>query len=109
MPSKPHSPCSQPGCPGIALTGGRCRTHARTPQPRPSKVARGYDREWQRIRAAQLRRQPECEMCGEPATDVDHILPLRKGGDNGVGNLQSLCKRCHSRKTAREDSGWGRP
>lgn len=38
-----------------------------------------------------------------PATDVDHIEPHR--GDRvkfWTGELQSLCKECHSIKTARE-------
>ena len=43
------------------------------------------------------------------ATDVDHIVPHR--GDARLlydeNNLQSLCKSCHSRKTATEDGGFG--
>ncbi|MCR8827199.1 HNH endonuclease [Photobacterium sp. TY 1-4] len=39
-----------------------------------------------------------------PATDVDHITPHK--GDRRLffdqSNWQSLCKSCHSRKTARE-------
>jgi exodeoxyribonuclease-5 len=30
--------------------------------------------------------------------DVDHIKPLKDGGDNSVGNLQILCKECHKKK-----------
>jgi 5-methylcytosine-specific restriction protein A len=43
------------------------------------------------------------------ADTVDHVIPHR--GDRGrffdAGNLQSLCKQCHDRKTAREDGGFG--
>lgn len=54
----------------------------------------------------QLVREPLCRMCtadGQvvPATTVDHIVPHR--GDMAlfwdVGNLQSLCKPHHDRKT----------
>lgn len=42
-------------------------------------------------------------------TDVDHIVPHR--GDPELlydeANLQSLCHECHSKKTAREDGGFG--
>ena len=41
-----------------------------------------------------------------PATEVDHIIPLRHGGGNKLENLQSLCKSCHSSKTAVENN-WG--
>jgi 5-methylcytosine-specific restriction enzyme A len=43
------------------------------------------------------------------ATEVDHIE--RHGGDEEKmrdrGNLQSLCKPCHSRKTTKYDGGFG--
>ncbi|WP_278244315.1 HNH endonuclease [Caldisalinibacter kiritimatiensis] len=54
----------------------------------------------------------ECEKNGEltPATVVDHIVPHH--GDEALfwneDNLQSLCKLCHDRKTAKEDGRWGR-
>lgn len=41
------------------------------------------------------------------ATEVDHIIPKRKGGKDRWENLQSLCKACHSKKTAIEDGRWG--
>jgi 5-methylcytosine-specific restriction endonuclease McrA len=37
-----------------------------------------------------------------PAVMVDHIQPLSAGGARlDVGNLQSLCARCHALKTRR--------
>ncbi|MGF6957988.1 HNH endonuclease [Paraburkholderia youngii] len=40
------------------------------------------------------------------ATEVDHIVPLFKGGTDAPGNLQSLCEPCHAAKT-RIDVGHG--
>lgn len=33
---------------------------------------------------------------------VDHRIPLFKGGTNAVSNLQILCVKCHAKKTQRE-------
>lgn len=82
---------------------------------RPSARERGYDSRWEKARLGYLRNHPLCVECGktdrtEPATVVDHIRPHR--GDRGLfwdsRNWQSLCKRHHDEKTAREDGGFGR-
>ena len=31
--------------------------------------------------------------------DIDHIIPLSRGGSDDVGNLQALCPGCHRKKT----------
>jgi len=72
--------------------------------PRESAHARGYDRTWQNLRLMVLRRSPLCLKCGQGASQVDHITPIRKGGARlDPQNLQSLCHSCHSKKTATED------
>ena len=44
-----------------------------------------------------------CVVCGQPATEVDHIVEVADGGDlYGLDNLQSLCHSCHAAKTKRE-------
>ena len=66
---------------------------------------------WAKLRTAQLAREPICQECQQQAAIIaDHIVPHQ--GDTKLfydaGNLQSLCKRCHDRKTAREDGSMGR-
>lgn len=47
-----------------------------------------------------------CARCGAPATDLDHVRSLARGGAEGVrSNLQPLCADCHKRKTATEGRG----
>jgi 5-methylcytosine-specific restriction endonuclease McrA len=67
---------------------------------RPNASERGYGAAWQRIRAAHLAIEPDCRSCGEPATDVDHIVRKRDGGSDDDDNLRSLCHACHSRRTS---------
>ena len=31
--------------------------------------------------------------------DMDHIVPIAEGGENQLANLQTLCCRCHHKKT----------
>lgn len=72
-------------------------------QTRPTTAARGYDSNWRALRLMVLRREPLCRRCGASASQVDHIVPLRRGGTHAAENLQALCHSCHSRKTRTED------
>ena len=63
---------------------------------------------WQTARSRKLSLNPICERCStknkiRKAEEVDHIIPLAKGGDRlKQSNLQSLCKMCHLEKSRKE-------
>ena len=63
---------------------------------------------WKAVREKQMKIQPLCEVClnndlTEAATQVDHIKAITFGGSElDLQNLQSLCYRCHGKKSKRE-------
>lgn len=84
--------------PKACVVCGTWSDQARCPVHRAGRGATGW--EWTRLRAAVLARDMNmCQKCGKRATDVDHIIPLERGGTNDTWNLQSLCGDCHDRKT----------
>jgi len=103
------TPCSAPGCPRASVVHGRCAAHQPAPRRdrRGSAATRGYGHSWRKVRDAYLARFPYCKECGELATDVDHIVARAVGGTDDESNLESLCHRDHSRKTAARNRGFG--
>lgn len=87
----------------------------RYPRPRdtrPNAHQRGYTRRWREYARGFLIRNPVCVDCGRKAEHVDHIRAVTGPDDAGFweeDNHQALCRRCHSRKTVREDGAFGRP
>lgn len=63
---------------------------------------------WIKLRQWQLKHYPLCAECLRmdkvtKATTVDHIIAIKDGGKKLCqDNLQSLCKKCHNRKTAKD-------
>ena len=72
--------------------------------PRYTATPRIRGKRLQRIRAAYLAAHPLCANCQrmgriEPAVEVDHIVPLYRGGADAHHNRQGLCVECHKAKT----------
>lgn len=129
--------CAYPGCHKPVPRGERyCDAHAkagakrdaeneakakaardaRRRQVRGTTAQRGYGGRWQTLRKRFILQHPYCQECLKQgrlteATDVDHIVPHRGCAKLlfDEANLQSLCHECHSRKTAKEDGGFGNP
>jgi len=104
--------CAEPQC-GVLVQRGRCPAHA--PRERAAeridyaRVHAWYrSKRWQALRRQVIDGQPFCSTCLRAGrrvltVDVDHVL--KHDGDPikfwNLANLQGLCKRCHTRKTAR--------
>lgn len=106
--------CATPGCPQ-RVPSGHCAQHRRTQRHDEAQAqhahgrALQWDRRWRRLSTWWRQHHPLCVCCAaagrvEPATEVHHVQPHR--GDLALrydpANLQSLCHRCHSRKTLAE-------
>ena len=65
---------------------------------------RGYDWSWAKVSKYVRTNEPVCRHCKNAlATMVDHIKPLKQGGDRlALDNLQPLCNSCHAIKTAKD-------
>ncbi len=80
------------------------------PAMNAKRSTRVYDRRWQRVSKLRLSIEPLCRACTAigritGATESDHIIPISQGGAvYDLENTQSLCKPCHSRKTACENA-----
>ena len=100
---RPGKPC--PHCSYFPEESGWVRG-----KPMGSSYARGYDRQWGRLREEYLSAHPLCEQCLREgrvvvATTVDHIKPFQGRGDPlrlCWENLQSLCEGCRAKKSGRE-------
>lgn len=126
MPPAPKRPCRKPGC-GILGTTAFCEKHTikreaevkveriKYDKERGTSASRGYGYRWTQYSKLYRQNNPlcvKCEAAGKltPVQCVDHIKPV-SGPDDPLfyepTNHQSLCKTCHSIKTASEDSGFG--
>lgn len=112
MPQRPLRPCRAAGCPAITRNvNGYCDQCIRDGKEKQKhkKVDRFYTLSpWKKVRKMKLNSDPLCERClGQGITReakvVDHIIEIDDGGGKlDLGNMQSLCVRCHARKTADE-------
>ncbi len=54
----------------------------------------------------------QCKSCGktkqQTTLNIDHIIPLAKGGSNDMSNLQTLCEQCNQKKKDNLDSRFRR-
>lgn len=116
VPSKPARQCRIPTCPNLTLDKtGFCVAHVHLYKPferrqdrRPSSTQRGYGRTWQaiRIRVLVAHGIPEDRW---PEYDIDHNPPYNPAiePDHNKYQLTPKLHGTHSRKTVREDGGWG--
>lgn len=70
------------------------------PEPKPQRKPIKPSIRFQILKRDKYR----CQMCGFTAKDgatleIDHILPVSRGGSNDASNLQVLCRDCNAGKS----------
>ncbi len=58
-------------------------------------------------RAVLVRDNYECQYCGRPAENVDHVVPRSRGGGHSWDNVVAACRSCNSRKENRSPADVG--
>ena len=109
MASRPMRPCATPGC-GALTQDTYCPRHKKAIEKRPAAYRALYtNKAYRAAREVFMAAHPFCAVCGAPATDLDHIRPHKGDAELfwDTANWQALCVSCHSRKTAKEDGGYG--
>ena len=61
---------------------------------------------WRTLRRQLLANQPDCAYCGQPATTLDHLIPISKGGPPlDPTNLIPACNPCNASRGNRPAPG----
>lgn len=116
MPLAPLKPCATQGCRELVRSPlSRCSVHSREYRDRRHEERVRTDRDyaerhafywstpWRKARKTYLASYPLCRECGAIGDMVDHITPIRLGGEQlDPQNFQTLCNVCHARKRQRE-------
>ena len=128
MTERPKKPCRNPMCSGLTINpNGYCDNCQTKVKQREKAVRQEYNTRrdpqtakwtnsarYKRARLHFMSHNPFCKHCSTSTRPVvsiilDHIIPHK--GDASlfwdVSNWQMLCKKCHDKKTAREDGGFG--
>lgn len=96
--AKPARVCNKQGCVEIVIGDTYCAEHkqkAWANSTRASQKPKG----WQQLRLRILKRDNHtCVYCGAPATEVDHVTPVSRGGSHSPSNLVAACTPCNQRK-----------
>lgn len=106
---------------GLMWTAGDEQDHVETTPTfelcigSPAPTNRPKARDWEDLRVRVFARcfgdydlEPHCLYCGERGVplELDHILPLSRGGSNHFLNLMPACKSCNASKGAKTYVEW---
>jgi len=66
-----------------------------------------YSHKYRQTRQAILKRDDyTCYYCGQEANQVDHIIPIAKGGTHDEQNMVTSCYKCNASKADKPVQQW---
>jgi len=75
-----------------------CDEHRPKDYGKPFWGGQGSTSKQARQRKAFLGEHRTCVYCGAPATQVDHVVPISRGGADDISNFAASCAPCNLRK-----------
>jgi len=88
----------------MALKAGRVNTSAKMRGAQGRVSAGDLIDLWAHQNGIDMSAAVRCAECGAMTPDwhVDHVVPLKDGGEHNTGNMQLLCEKCHKVKTRQD-------
>ncbi|MGW2633794.1 HNH endonuclease [Streptomyces chattanoogensis] len=81
-------------------------TRRRRPPSRPALQVARRSRPAPYSRAEILARWAGCAYCNGPAEELDHVLPLSRGGRDVAANIVAACRACNASKYTQTLAEW---
>ena len=47
-----------------------------------------------------------CAYCGKPGAELDHVIPISRGGRDALDNVQPACRKCNASKNSKLLDEW---
>lgn len=71
---------------------GRLYSSVRRAKKRSTSIFKVTSDDIQKLKAL------NCAYCQAPSEQIDHVIPLARGGSHSIGNLAPACKKCNQSK-----------
>lgn len=93
------------------LAANKLRTRVYVENRRVRKLANGGSHTPEQIEELHAKQRYRCVGCKTSIRDsyeIDHIIPVTRGGSNYISNIQLLCVRCNRSKHNKHPDQWAR-